>query len=167
MPMKLIKLTLVALSIAAIALAGSFSATFVANSDPTESSETFSKKVSIVDIPGKELLFIINLDDHGAFSEYFRFQYDEGDATFLNGKKGFFIASAEENRLLIKTSMGSTMVFSMNDESILPGYGLGRHWGRYNLDLQRYNPIVSLKSGSTPSPLLEPGQQKAVLYPFD
>jgi len=86
-----------------------------------------NKKVSIVDVTGNELLFIVNLGDDMSFNEFYTFQYENIDFSSLANYSNFELVSIAEKEIVIQS--GSTILkfnLSADNSSNIQyqGYGI-------------------------------------------
>jgi len=93
-------------------------------------------KIDIVDISNNELVFILDRTANNTFTEYFVFQYEASDFSFLSQKSSFSLVGYTSSSITIlcdNEQITFTSGFGENTSTHFFGYGLSKRNGTYSL----------------------------------
>lgn len=86
-------------------------------------AQSINNKITIIDIQGQELLFLVNVTN-GKFKELYALQYQQQNFNFLNTHHQFNLLSANENDIVISTET-SVLHFTKNElPNAYNGFGI-------------------------------------------
>lgn len=93
-------------------------------------------KIDIIDISNNELVFVLDRTANNTFTEYFVFQYESSDFSFLGQKNTFSLVGYTSSSITIQCDneqITFSSGFGENTSTHFFGYGLSKRKGTYNL----------------------------------
>lgn len=107
-----------------------------------------AQKASVLDIKNKEIAFIVNQKSDNTFSDYYLFQYNTSDFSFLKNYKSLTIESVDEYSIILNCDNLKKVKFSINGNGDFKGYGMyHRKSNFYNKKTQK--PLTYMRQFST------------------
>lgn len=104
----------------------------------SNSASATNAKVDIIDLTNHELVFVLNKSVSNSFTEYFVFQYESNNFSFLSQKSTFSLVGYTATSITIQCDneqITFTSGFGTNSSTQYYGYGLSKRNGSYTLNM--------------------------------